>query len=638
MPDGSPRTETPAVAPVERLKPRQESLPNQGKPYALEFDRSIAAVGALLERSQIQADNRDEIYVLAEKWGNRSRRDGEAAGREMTAEQYTLAIRNYQRKLEEAATPDDKKNAQYGVDYYTESLRQLKDVETRRAALEVGSSDGNSNLYRAYVEHPEAVRAFYFTEALKVWKLQPGVKEYGEAVVARERTCEAYVNAQHDWFGKNCGEAYTELRARKQVWEKNVDGLESWETASSFHIRDGNEASSWHKVQSSRRLSQSREGFIDPQAMQEREETFRELHADLHEAQVRADATLLTTRESAARRIAKDPALVKQLADVDSREYYWQNNAFTLSGEKFVESVLPDGLGFSLGNVFAKLDPELGSAITGARQTRSAIQEAKKKMVSQMYAVLEEEKQNIAFAANKLQSFNPEEREQELAPLKQQLLRAEQRVAVSVQANGREVNTFLTRVASATHYYSQVGSVRYFAGKTTKTVIESLKGSEGYVPEHQKVYADDQIRKQQKHIGSQEQLQRTATDILAKAKRVEMNNIRYDTKEIMELVKKTLLGGERSDRPPEHLDPLPYSGVSVAFESPLAEAAGISRFGRSVSDLEEQGLNASLIEGGRVCARLLKELADRFTGSPEYEIKRLGWSLESKYASVLKLL
>ncbi len=638
MPDGSPRSEVQNVAPVERLKSRQESLPKRGEPYAFELDRSVAAVEALLERSQVQADKREEFRALADTWRKRSQRDSQAAGKEMTADMYALAIRNFTRKLEAATTPDERHKAQHGVDYYTESLRLRNEVEAKKAALKEGSPEGNSNLYRAYAEHPEAVHAFYFTKALEVWKLPPGVKEYGEAALARERSREAYINAQHNWFGKNCGEAYTELMTRKRAWEKDVDGVESWEVMSSFHIKDDHEESSRHKVQGSRRLSRANQAFIDPQAMQEREETFHELHADLYEAKARADAALIAAREPSAERIAKSPALAKQLVDVDSRGHYWRDNAFTLSGEEFVESVLPNGLGFSLGRLLADLDPELGVAIAEARQTRNAIYEAKKKRVDQMYAVLEEEKKNLEFAAAKLQEFKPEEREQVLAPLKRQLLQSEQRVAASVQRNGREVNHFLARVASATYYYSEVGSDRHLAGKTTKTVIEDLKGIEGYRPEYQRVYADTQIGKQQTVLEKQERLQRAVTDILAKAKTVDLNSIRFDSKEIMESVQKGLLGDQANGRPPEHIDPLPYSGISVAYESPLAEAAGISQFGQSVSYLEEQGLNASLVEGGRACARPLKELADRLTSSPEYEVKRLGWALESRYASVLKLL
>ncbi len=638
MPDGSPRSEVQNVAPVERLKPRQESLPKRGEPYAFELDRSVSAVEALLERSQVQADKREEFRALADTWRKRSQRDSQAAGKEMTADIYALAIRNFTRKLEAATTPDERHKAQHGVDYYTESLRLRNEVEAKKAALKEGSPEGNSNLYRAYAEHPEAVHAFYFTKALEVWKLPPGVKEYGEAALARERSREVYINARHNWFGKNCGEVYTELMTRKRAWEKDVDGVESWEVMSSFHIKDDHEESSRHKVQGSRRLSRASQAFIDPQAMQEREETFRELHADLYEAKARADAALIAAREPSAERIAKSPALAKQLVDVDSRGHYWRDNAFTLSGEEFVESVLPNGLGFSLGRLLADLDPELGVAIVEARQTRNAIYEAKKKRVDQMYAVLEEEKKNLEFAAAKLQEFKSEEREQLLAPLKRQLLQSEQRVAASVQRNGREVNHFLGRVASATYYYSVVGSDRYLAGKTTKTVIEDLKGIEGYRPEYQRVYADTQIGKQQTVLEKQERLQRAVTDILAKAKTVDLNSIRFDSKEIMESVQKGLLGDQANGRPPEHIDPLPYSGVSIAFESPLAEAVDVSQFGQSVSYLEEQGLNASLVEGGRACARPLKELADRLTSSPEYEVKRLGWALESRYASVLKLL
>jgi hypothetical protein len=638
MPDGSPRSEVQNVAPVERLKPRQESLPKRGEPYAFELDRSVSAVEALLERSQVQADKREEFRALADTWRKRSQRDSQAAGKEMTADIYALAIRNFTRKLEAATTPDERHKAQHGVDYYTESLRLRNEVEAKKAELAKGSPDGNSNLYRAYAEHPEAVHAFYFTKALEIWKLPPGVKEYGEAALARERSREAYINAQHDWFGKNCGEAYTELMTRKRAWEKDVDGVESWEVTSSFHIKDDHEESSRHKVEGSRRLSRASQAFIDPQAKQEREETFRELYADLYEAQARADAALIAARESAAERIAKNPALAKQLVDVDSRGYYWHDNAFALSGEKFVESVLPDGLGFSLGRLLTELDPELGKAIGEARQTRNVIYEARRRMVDQMYDVLREEKKNMEFAAAKLQEFKPEEREQALAPLKRQLLQSEQRVAAAVQGSGQDVNYFLTRVASATYYYSQVGSDRYMAGKTTKRVIEDLKSTEGYRPEYQRVHADTQIRQQQTFLEKQGRLQRQTMDVLARAKKVNLNNIQYDSKEVMEAVQKSLLGDQANDRPPEHLDPLPYSGVSIAYESPLAEAVDISQFAQSVSYLEERGLNASLVEGGRACARPLKELADRLTGSSEYEIRRLGWALESKYASVLKLI
>ncbi|MBP9762898.1 hypothetical protein KBD34_04770 [Patescibacteria group bacterium] len=633
------RSEEAGVVSAPRLASRREALPQRAEPYAFEFDRSVAAVGQLLERSQVQADHEAELRGLEEAWQQRQRDDSRRAKKEMTEELYQRAIGNYERKLSTATTPDDAKKFRHGFEYYTESLRRLNEVKAKREAVNRLALEGNSDLYRAYAEHPEAVHAYYFTKALELWKLTPGVKEYGEAVLERERAQEAYINAQHDWFAKNCGDAFTDLKARQKVWEKDVDGVESWEVMSSFHVRDEQEPQGWHKAESSRRLSRAREAFIDPLAMQEREETFRELYADLYEAAERADTALIAARESSAERIAKNPALAKRLVAADERQYYWRDNTFALSGEDFVESLLPDGVGFSLGNLLIELDPEMESIIVGARRARYAIHEAKRNAVDRMYAILEEDRKNIAFAAGELQVFKTAEREQALAPFKERLLQSEQRVAGLVRENGSEVNIFLTRIASATYRYSRVGSTRYLAGKTTATVNESLKRAENYLPEYGGARADVEIRQQREYLLNQERLQQAVDDIVRQARGVDLKRLDVDSQRIVSSIRERLViesqDGYRSPRP---LDPLPDYGVSQAFEDPLAEPSALTRFGESVAHVEARGLNVSLLEGARACARSLQELIDRLTDSAELEMRRLGWSLGSSYASMLKLL
>jgi hypothetical protein len=633
------RSEEAGVVSAPRLASRREALPQRAEPYAFEFDRSIAAVAQLLERSQVRADHEAELRGLEEGWRQRQRSDSDRAKKEMTEELYQRAIGNYERKLSTATTPDDAKKFRHGLEYYTESLRRLNEVKAKREAVERLALEGNANLYRAYAEHPEAVHAYYFKQALELWNLPPGVKAYGEAVFARERAQEAYINAQHDWYAANCGDAFTDLKARQKAWEKDVDGVESWEVMSSFHVRDEQEPHGWHKAESSRRLSRAREAFIDPLAMQEREDTFHELYAELYEAEERADKALIAARESSAERIAKDPTLAKRLAAVDGRGYYWRDNTFALSGKEFVESVLPDGIGFSLGNLLIELDPELEPLIMGARRARYAIYEAKRSAVDRMYAVLREEKKNITFAAGELQAFKATEREQALAPFKAQLLQSEQRVAALVQAHGPEVNRFLTSVASATYHYSRVGFTHYLAGKTTATVAESLKRAEGYIPEYGEARADLDVRQQREYLLNQGRLQRAIDEIAIEARGVDLNRLDVHSKRVMSAIRERLvIQNQDGYRIPRLLDPLPDYGVSKTFEDPLAEPSALTRFGESPARVEVLGLNVSLLDGARACARSLQELVDRLMDSSELEMRRLGWALGFSYAMILKLV
>ena len=643
MPDGSPRSETPAVAPVERLKPRQESLPKRGEPYALEFDRSIAAVEALLERSQVQADKREEARTLANTWRKRSERDSQAAGKEMTADAYTLAIRNFTRKLGEAVTPDEKKKAQYGVDYYTESLRQLNEVEAKKAELEKGSPEGRANLYKAYTEHPAAVRSFFFQKALNTWKLQPEVKKYGEAVLARERAKEVYVHAQQDWYAKNCGEAYTSLKERQKALQVDADGLESWEVAIYNSVSDGEDLQNWRKTNQDRRLGyfggNRRKEFIDPQALQEREETFRELHPELFEVLEQTYTKLHALREPLALRISKDETLKKELVRYDVFRANWKDERFAGTWDTFAKDAVESTKHKGWGDILAKADPEFNTALTEVQQAGRVIYEAKQKMLRQMEIRLQAEHENLQFAGKQLEAFEAPEREQVLASLKTQLIQAEQRVAECVQQNGREVNLFLWRTGNLLFEHSYVGSERLLAGRTRAHVEQGLKDTEhSYPGDYQPVYADSSVRQQKNLLESQERLQRITEALLQKAKSADLSRLSYDSLEVMKSVQDVLLGGKESRTIPDGLYSLSSRGVSLDLQSPLTEVHQITAFGKLLSSLEEDGLNATLLEGARKCGQSLNTLATLLIASPERELQQVGLSLDGRYASVIKLV
>ncbi len=521
--------------------------------------------------------------------------------------------------------------------------RKLAAVDNLLAQCQAEKPSEGTNLYRAYAEHPEAVRAFMFQKGLEKWDLSPDTRAYGQAVLAGERAKEAYLNAQHEWFAKNCGEAYTALKARQAQFEKDIDGLESWKVDMNFHIGESSDPKDWHKVKSSARMipfsGDAPDGYIDPQALQERQETFRELHPEVFEAESRTKTALLEARAQLQQRIAQDPKLQAELAKIDSSHTFWKQNAFIQSDENFLSSAMVDGLGFSIGKELAKLDAPFAARLEEAQQATRALFESKKNRADQMWRVLSAEQAALSVAGKELEAFGKDEREQALAPLKQEILAAEKKAAECANRDRRGVDLLMWRTGSLLYEHSQSGSDRYLANTTTKSLDERVKDMGRAQPgQYDSVKAEHSADQQRRVQEKQARLKSVTSGLVEMVRGMDLSRLSVDSMSVIKKLKDTLLMDTVQGQLPESFNPLPMGGVSSKIESPLAEAAAISSFGQLFTRLGDRTLDTTLAEGARTCGRDIKALADLLQASPVREIQLVGLSLKTKYASVLQAI